>query len=758
MLLFFGSFVDTMKEALDIKNRNELVGYLLCLPLGEREPGLFFTTAGDRPGENCFGRRCVILDYTKESRLCNSGPDNQKVDQEIRDLFQSGERDEIISQNFTHLMNRYELPFWDNLTFALQDLIKDADRMHKDTKEELLSLSSGKERIERVDFYINVLKYALEVSAKPPTNREVFKSYFPSLPPTFTGRTQLIDRLKKSFSDNHIQILTGPGGIGKTSVAIAFAKANQRAYKSIWWIDASSEDSLLSSVSTFLRVNFVSVKNADSDTLRVAFTDFLDSRNKWLLIFDNCDSYTEEEFSRIQAFFPRSLGPGRDILITSRANNSFTAAKLVPVKRFLREESVSYLTVTAELDDPEGATTLAERLGDHPLAERFASIYIKETPGATFADVLDLLKHSGTDFFSDPSEADKNTVRNTLLLSFNRMLSDAEKNGHTYKAELERVVYLLSVINRPGIDLSIFEDPSWSTSAYAPENTVEKEARKIADLPYDLIFDSKAEIRAFKKSLELDYLPKEIGRVRSRRAAVNAKYSGKVFNFFDKKDRAALIRLLKRYSVTDVDRQQNLSLHPLVSEILREELKARGHYDETVREALRLNYKYFLRLYPDYIGTNLPDLDKLRTTLSILGWLFTQPATLHTSVYDLSSEEAREIRWCLKTSEKILSQKPFKPVYEKLIPTIDTFLDHFSENPGEEFDVTTLSWPVAYALLMVLQFSSIHFEACAEPERHAKLRASAATYLDKFLYKHARLSPGPYFFSEKKQGIIIFLK
>ena len=67
----------------------------------------------------------------------------------------------------------------------------------------------------------------------------------------FTGRDRELVEIHKAlhspdalFSDQNIAVLHGLGGIGKTQLAIQYAYTRRKDYTSVWWVNASTTQSL----------------------------------------------------------------------------------------------------------------------------------------------------------------------------------------------------------------------------------------------------------------------------------------------------------------------------------------------------------------------------------------------------------------------------------------------------------------------------------------------------------------------------------
>jgi hypothetical protein len=112
-------------------------------------------------------------------------------------------------------------------------------------------------------------------------------------------------------------VLGGMGRIGKTQLAIAYAKLHDDAYTSIFWLNATSEitvkSSLKSIVQCFLEVHEYERLDDEQMLLRVRrwLSDLANRR--WLLIFDN---YDDSELFDIRQYY--SHAAQGSIIITTR--------------------------------------------------------------------------------------------------------------------------------------------------------------------------------------------------------------------------------------------------------------------------------------------------------------------------------------------------------------------------------------------------------------------------------------------------------
>lgn len=112
-------------------------------------------------------------------------------------------------------------------------------------------------------------------------------------------------------------VLGGIGGIGKTQLAIAYARCHHNVYKSVFWLNAASEVALKGSFRSIAeRIFDVQEPGVlDDEQISAQVRRWLSDVDnvQWLLIFDNYDEPTQ--FSIEKYYPPASHGT---IIITTR--------------------------------------------------------------------------------------------------------------------------------------------------------------------------------------------------------------------------------------------------------------------------------------------------------------------------------------------------------------------------------------------------------------------------------------------------------
>lgn len=206
--------------------------------------------------------------------------------------------------------------------------------------------------------------------------------------PYFVGREQPLEEIKKKFSKNEeslkIQCIVGLGGIGKTQVALQYAKQNKENYSSnIRWINAENENTLKSSFKELAFALKLVIHGTIEDIVRAIYRK-LSCLKKVLLIFDNA-----ENMNTLVKYLPSSNDPDIavsifHILITSR--NQYWE-EIVPIHldvkdKYMQKDAISYVIDVMERFHNKvkmaEAQKLANELGFLALAIAQAVAYIIE--------------------------------------------------------------------------------------------------------------------------------------------------------------------------------------------------------------------------------------------------------------------------------------------------------------------------------------------------------------------------------------------
>lgn len=201
--------------------------------------------------------------------------------------------------------------------------------------------------------------------------------------PNFTGREDILDRLRDASGSERPAALVGADGNGKTLIAAEYARARMTEYDFVCWVRAGDPITLISDYAELNKT----LGLPDTENLveaAEAVLIWLEQYDRWLLIFDDAS-----DPGILADYLPRG-GSGQVVITSSRSGWDEVAATLV-VGTLDRAESVRLLLMRSGREDETAAEALAEALGDLPLALEMAGAYIAWT-GVSLSRYLEMYK------------------------------------------------------------------------------------------------------------------------------------------------------------------------------------------------------------------------------------------------------------------------------------------------------------------------------------------------------------------------------
>jgi tetratricopeptide (TPR) repeat protein len=213
-----------------------------------------------------------------------------------------------------------------------------------------------------------------------------------------------------------ITALHGMRGVGKTTLAAAYAERHRGDYRATWWIRAQADTTMRADlVALGIRLDWVSVAAKEGPAVDIVMERLRHEGEGILLIFDNAI-----DANALRPFLPR--GGAARILVTSNAHDWRKIAQPVEIRLWPKEIGANYLIArTGREKERKPAEALSEALGGLALAHEQAAAYC-EALSTSFAEYYKRVEAAPEHFFDDTDNApaeyhDGLTVAKTFSLA-----------------------------------------------------------------------------------------------------------------------------------------------------------------------------------------------------------------------------------------------------------------------------------------------------------------------------------------------------
>ncbi|MGO8100697.1 tetratricopeptide repeat protein [Rhizobium leguminosarum] len=194
------------------------------------------------------------------------------------------------------------------------------------------------------------------------------------LPRHFLGRENELEAIDRAWGEGEgrvaILALHGMRGVGKSTVAAAYAERHRKEYRAIWWIRAQSASTLRTDlVALGRRLGWAALDEREEPALAKTIRQLSDDGKGILLIFDNAF-----DAAGLKPFLPRA-GKSR-MLVTSTSHNWRGIGQPIPISVWPKNVGADYVMARTGRDSElTPAEVLAEMLGGLPLAHEQAAAY-----------------------------------------------------------------------------------------------------------------------------------------------------------------------------------------------------------------------------------------------------------------------------------------------------------------------------------------------------------------------------------------------
>ncbi|WP_405970154.1 AfsR/SARP family transcriptional regulator [Streptomyces sp. NBC_00988] len=202
----------------------------------------------------------------------------------------------------------------------------------------------------------------------------------------FVGRRKELTSLCEVVGRERLVTVLGPGGVGKTRLALEVCALVQPSRGNVWWVDLAPADdaNVLAVVASALGLSDTSVRPDQPPHDYVhRLTSFLAGRSA-VLALDNCEHLLDAVAPLVATLLSRC--PALTVLTTSRAPLEVAAEVLYPLAPMPDEEAADLFGTRAAMIDPSFAPDaaalhdirrLCRRLDGLPLAVELAAAHVR---------------------------------------------------------------------------------------------------------------------------------------------------------------------------------------------------------------------------------------------------------------------------------------------------------------------------------------------------------------------------------------------
>jgi tetratricopeptide (TPR) repeat protein len=204
---------------------------------------------------------------------------------------------------------------------------------------------------------------------------KVFASNIPIRVPThFLGREDSLTAIEAALSRHEgrvaITALHGLRGIGKTTLAAAYAERHRDHYRATWWIRAQTEPTMRADlIGLGVRLGWVAADEKEEPALTAVAERLGHEDEGLLLIYDNAI-----DAASLKPYLPR--GGRAHALVTSNDHAWRGIAEPVELRLWPKDIGADYLIArTGRANERAAAEALSEALGGLPLAHEQVAAY-----------------------------------------------------------------------------------------------------------------------------------------------------------------------------------------------------------------------------------------------------------------------------------------------------------------------------------------------------------------------------------------------
>ncbi|WP_210585814.1 FxSxx-COOH system tetratricopeptide repeat protein [Streptomyces sp. GESEQ-35] len=200
----------------------------------------------------------------------------------------------------------------------------------------------------------------------------------------FIGRTELLGKVYSAFStagrDGAAVALLGPGGFGKSQLALEYVHRFAGEYDIVWWINAAQRVTARQQFADLAPELDLRDAGDLSATIKAVRQELGRTQRPWLLVLDGA-----RDPDQVRDLVPDGRG---HVLVTTHRSEWGAHADTIAVPAFERRESVAFVRRRASRLTEDQAGRLAEAVEDMPLLLDQMAAWLDLNPTASVDEYI----------------------------------------------------------------------------------------------------------------------------------------------------------------------------------------------------------------------------------------------------------------------------------------------------------------------------------------------------------------------------------
>jgi tetratricopeptide (TPR) repeat protein len=258
----------------------------------------------------------------------------------------------------------------------------------------------------------------------PESPRKTISNIPINIPRHFLGRDDDLVEIEEAINSGDgraaISALHGMRGVGKTTLAAAYAERHRSDYRATWWIRAETEPAMRADLFGLgVQLGWVAADFPEEAAVNAVLDRLRDEGDDILLVYDNAIGPNE-----VGKYLPR--GGKAHIILTSNAPNWNRVAAPVEIEAWPTDVGADFLIAsTGRVAERDAASALSEALGGLPLAHEQAAAYC-ERIGVGLAEYLRRFATTPASMLANPDDMSRD-YGYTVSRAFSLAIEEASK-------------------------------------------------------------------------------------------------------------------------------------------------------------------------------------------------------------------------------------------------------------------------------------------------------------------------------------------